>query len=84
METKANKDIRIVILQSGWVFVGEYAESEKGITLENAGNIRRWGTNKGLGQLALDGPTSNTIIDQCGSMTAPNCIATIICSSKWQ
>lgn len=34
--------------------------------LTNASFIRRWGTTKGLGQLAISGATSDTILDPCG------------------
>ena len=59
-------DMRIVILQRGWVMVGEYAKvSESLHTLTNASVIRVWGTTKGLGEL-INGPTQNTKLDSCG------------------
>ncbi len=33
------------------------------IRLGVAAIVRRWGTTKGRGELALDGPTANTVID---------------------
>lgn len=58
--------LKIVVAQSGWVFVGEYAEDDAKITLTNAQNIRQWGTTKGLGELALKGPTNQTQLDPYG------------------
>ena len=79
-------DIRIVILQRGWVAVGEFSQSGEECKLEKAAVIRRWGTQKGLGQLASEGPQSNTILDQCPPIRfhALTAIATIDCEvTKW-
>ena len=47
--------------------VGDLAEDgESKVRLENASVIRRWGTTKGLGELALDGPQKQTVLDACG------------------
>lgn len=61
----------ILVLQRGWVVIGDLvAEDEKRVRLENASVIRRWGTTKGLGQLALEGPQKATVLDPCGSVEA--------------
>lgn len=62
--------IRIVILQRGWVMVGRYTENSDRVTLTDAHVIRYWGTTKGLGQLAAEGPTSKTILDPAGRVEA--------------
>jgi hypothetical protein len=63
--------IRIAVLQRGWVVVGRVAEeSDKELRFESASVIRRWGTTKGLGEIAINGPTSETILDACGSVRA--------------
>jgi len=60
--------IEIVIGEFGWVFVGRLA-IERGYTcLEQASVIRSWGTTKGLGEIALNGPTDSTKLDACGSV----------------
>jgi len=56
----------IVVLQRGWVVVGDYYQGEYENRLENASVIRKWGTSKGLGELALNGPQSKTELDKCG------------------
>lgn len=56
----------IVILQRGWVVVGRLFEGEFENRLEDSSVIRRWGTSKGLGELALEGPKSETKLDKCG------------------
>jgi len=58
------KDVRIVVLQRGWVFVGEFSQNGPQCTLTNGFNVRRWGTpGKGLGLLAQEGPQSETVLD---------------------
>jgi len=79
-------DVRIVILQRGWVAVGKFTQDGENCRLENASIIRRWGTSKGLGQIAADGPTSNTVLDKCPTLRfhALTVIASIDCEdSKW-
>jgi len=60
---------QIVVAQRGWVFIGDVTTSDDGtITIENAKNIRRWGTTSGLGQLAAEGPQENTRLDDYGTV----------------
>lgn len=61
-------DKRIIVADRGWVFVGDCKDNDDGtITIENAWNIRQWGTTSGLGQLA-NGPTSETKKDSYGTV----------------
>ena len=57
--------LKIVILQRGWVMVGKLERNGSDCTLHNASNIRRWGTTKGLGEIAVGGPTKDTVLDKC-------------------
>lgn len=72
----------IVILQRGWVFVGDLIKNGTECRLENASNVRRWGTTKGLGQLAVEGPTANTVLDPCTTVTFHEltAVATLECN----
>ncbi len=59
---------KIVVLQRGWVLVGNVSESEADPNIRlmhNAAVIRVWGTTKGLGELR-SGPTSSTKLDPAG------------------
>lgn len=56
---------QIVVLNRGWVVVGDYSEKGDACTLSNASIIRVWGTTKGLGELAESGATSSTKLDPC-------------------
>ncbi len=58
-------NVRIVVLQRGWVAVGYYERDGDNCRLLNASIIRAWGTSKGLGELAESGPTSSTKLDKC-------------------
>ena len=66
---KAKTDIRIVVLQRGWVVVGRYSGKGDRGYLDGAHVIRKWGTEKGLGQLVsgpvLEGRFAPTILDKC-------------------
>jgi len=77
-------DIKIVILQRGWVFVGKFNQVGSHCTLTNAKNIRIWGTTKGLGEIAEGGPTSTTKLDDVNNVTFHELtvIATIDCDTK--
>src|SRR3990167_7360548 len=58
-------DIKIVILQRGWIIVGRFERIGSDCKLHNASVIRNWGTTKGLGEIASGGPTQNTKLDKC-------------------
>lgn len=79
------KDVRIVLLQRGWVYVGKYSQDGSQCKLENASCIRRWGTTKGLGEL-VNGPLDDTTLDKAGTVRFHelSVIATIDCNpEKW-
>jgi hypothetical protein len=60
----------IVVLDRGFVYVGDVVIDTEWCVIKNAQNIRRWGTSKGLGELALGGPTANTVLDAVGTVRA--------------
>lgn len=66
-----NTEIRIVVVQSGWVLVGKYSTADGFVRLSGASVIQRWGTTKGLGELALNGRTTASIIHPCGEAEIP-------------
>ena len=77
---------QIVIAQRGWVFVGDVEKSGDDVTINNAQCIRRWATTKGLGEIAKNGPTSSTVLDDMGTvrMHALAVVASLDCeASKW-
>ena len=44
-KTQFNGDVKIVILQRGWVMVGKFERNGSDCKLNNASVIRNWGTN---------------------------------------
>ena len=56
------RDVRIVILQRGWVYIGVFSKKGNQCFLDSAMNIRIWGTTKGLGELT-NGPLKDTKLD---------------------
>ncbi len=86
--SKSQVEKRIVIVQSGWVFVGNYELDRElnCVRLTNASCIRVWGTSAGLGQLALKGVQKETILDPAGVVDVPinSVVATLKCNpSVW-
>lgn len=60
--------IRIVILQRGWVAIGKLYQKGLNCRLEKSSIIRKWGTSKGLGELANEGKKSETVLDYAGDI----------------
>ncbi len=54
---------RIVVADRGFVFVGYVREARNCIHVIGARTIRKWGTTRGLAELAGGGPTKETILD---------------------
>lgn len=63
--SKPPSDIQILVLQRGWVVVGDVSKDGEEFTIRNASVIRQWGTARGLGEIATGGPTSKTVLDPC-------------------
>jgi len=61
---------QIAVVANGFVYVGECYWKGDFLHIENAKNIRVWGTTKGLGEL-IKGPTSKTVADKCGTCLVP-------------
>ncbi len=77
----------IVVLQRGWVVVGELYKQGHDCILKNASVIRNWGTTKGLGEIAENGKTDKTILDPSPeiSFNELTVILFIKCNeSKWK
>ncbi len=79
-------DIKIVVLQRGWVFIGRFVKEDNNCKLINAYNIRVWGTTKGLTEL-VNGATTSTVLDKCEGIVEFDWL-TVICTitvdkTKW-
>lgn len=63
-------DIKIAVLDRGFVYVGHVKTEGDFMILTHAKNIRLWGTSKGLGEL-VSGPTNSTRLDSVGTVRVP-------------
>jgi hypothetical protein len=68
--------MKIFIIDNGFIYIGygeRYTDELLGdcILIRSAHNIRRWGTDKNLGQLATEGKQSATVLDFTGTITVP-------------
>jgi hypothetical protein len=82
---KLNQEVKIVVLDRGFIFVGYVTQDEQFIYIDKASCIRRWGTTQGIGELR-NGPLNETTLDPAGVIRAPvrALIFTIDCdASKW-
>lgn len=79
--------MKIFILHRGWVVAGTNGKTDMGpgwVGIDNAYVVRRWGTSKGLGELAEVGPLNSTVLDKSPHMDIPTTaiINTIECDAK--
>lgn len=70
----------IVVCNARWNIIGECEKTADGLVLTNASVIREWGTTKGLGEIAISGPTSKTKLDYVGEVHVPEWVMRIICT----
>lgn len=56
-------EIEIVVLDRGWVVVGQVSIKGEEVVIKKGHVIRRWGTTNGLGQIAQEGPTADTKLE---------------------
>ncbi len=76
--------MHIIIATHGFVFAGDVTDDDqKCVHLSRPFIVRRWGTETGLGHLAMHGPTKDTILDPLPEGTAvADVIATLPCDSE--
>ena len=67
---RVNHGWNIVVLDRGFVYVGAVSTDDRWLYIEDAANIRRWGTTRGLGGL-VTGPKPETKLDPTGNVKAP-------------
>ena len=74
---------KIVVLQRGWVVVGLVEEDGDKIIIHDAAVVRRWGTSKGLGELAAKGPLPQTVLDPGGRVEAHKLAVVLTIDCTW-
>ncbi len=86
VEDSPDGDVRLLILHRGWIVVGRVSTDGENVVARNASVVRKWGTSRGLGQIAIDGPTPKTVLDPCGTFIVHKMaiVGQIVCeASKW-
>ena len=81
----AESEIKIVVLDRGFVFVGYVTQTDTEMYIDKARCIRKWGTTQGLGELK-NGPVKETVLDAVCTVRPQlkAVIFTIDCNqSKW-
>ena len=77
--------LKIVVLDRGWIVVGLVSYDGDWTVIRDASVIRNWGTSRGLGEIAANGPTEKTILDKCPSVRTRNVILEMNCEEeKWK
>lgn len=61
---------QIVVIDNGFVHVGDCSSKDGFLRIDNCKNIRVWGTQRGLGEL-INGPLKSTTFDPCGVVLVP-------------
>lgn len=78
---------KIVVLQRGWVVIGKMERNGNECKLHNASVIRNWGTTRGLGELAKEGPLKDTKLDPCNGVVEFDSLTIVLSISvneaKW-
>ena len=57
------EQVCIVVLDRGFVVVGRVTIEDHYVTIRDCSCIRKWGTTRGLGEIASGGPTASTTLD---------------------
>ena len=79
--------VQILVLNRGWIAIGNVSEKKSKTIIQNASIIRKWGTTEGLGELAIKGKLEDTVLDKCPDITVETCnvVLTINCDqNKWK
>jgi hypothetical protein len=59
----------LVILDKGFIYHGDLVVNDDGwFEITSARNVARFGTTRGLGQLAMEGPTKETKLYKCNDI----------------
>ena len=67
---KKHLGMQIVVIDNGFVNVGDCSIEGQMLRIDGCKNIRRWGTTQGLDQL-VNGPLKETKVDPAGVVLVP-------------
>lgn len=78
--------VQILVLNRGWNVIGKVSEEGSKTIIKDASIIRVWGTTEGLGELAMNGKLTDTVLDKCPDITVETCNVVLVMNceqSKW-
>jgi hypothetical protein len=79
-----DNDLIIAVMDRSWVFIGFVTKLHDGrIRLDCCHNIHRWGTTEGLGELAVKGPLSDTVLNKSGPIYGVPIFMMKVEDEKW-
>ena len=87
LATTANHGLCIVVADRGHVWVGLTRDDGDYTMIYDARIVRRWGTERGLSQLANEGPLPNTKLDDSATVkVSRRAVIAIIpcCEAAWK
>lgn len=79
--------IKIVIVDNGFIYIGEVVQDGGYYVITRCANVRKSGTERGLGQIAFDGPTKETVLDYSPNVLVPVarvCHFMEVAEDKWK
>ena len=77
-----NMGQNIIVLDRGFVYIGNVVRSGDTYTATECKNIRRWGTTSGLGEL-VNGPLPGTSFDEVGRIIFRSNVINHLIPCKW-
>jgi hypothetical protein len=66
-----NLGFQFAIVDNGFVYVGNIIRDGEYYAITSCHNVRKAGTTKGFGQLAIEGPLKETALDKCPTVLVP-------------
>lgn len=78
--------IHVAIIDNGFAYLGRVIEEENYYVIIQGVNVRRSGTDRGFGQLAIEGPQKESALDPCPPIMVPkNRLCHFIeCAEVWK
>ena len=79
--------IKIAVVDNGFIYIGEVLVDGVYYIITRCANVRKSGTERGLGQIAFDGPTKETTLDHSPNVLVPvgrMCHLMDVAEDKWE
>ena len=71
IENNRNFGIQLIVVDNGFVYVGNIHYEDGFYVVTNGFNVRKSGTTRGFGELAFNGPLADSELDPCPPVLVP-------------